>query len=87
VSEPTNKLQYNVNGYAGIDKWLDLFFTGRMMAKRAAKLLMKPGNPFHGYTPGTEAQMILNMPDGAYVITDLKGNVKPWNGPVRGVGA
>lgn len=50
----------------------------RRLARRCAKIYLKPGNPFHGMDP-TRHTLVLELPYGAFRVVDIKGNVEPYH--------
>jgi hypothetical protein len=87
----TNKIiEFHVNGYTGVDLLFAMIYSNKRMAKRIAKMAMKPGGVFGGdeeSIPDPDAEtMILKMPDGPYRIVDASGNVEIYRGDVTNLG-
>jgi len=79
------KLQFRVNGYTGIDLLFSWVYSYRRMAKRIARKAMRTGAPFCDHSP-SDVDLLILLPDGAYRVTDEKGNVEPYSGRVTNVG-
>lgn len=47
-------------------------------AAHCARIVQKPGNPFHGMDPAQHC-LVLELPFGAFRVVDLDGNVEPFD--------
>lgn len=79
-------ISFQVRSYTGIDLVASMLYSGKMMAKRVAKKVMRDGAPFADFEPGPDINLVLIMPDMAYRITDVDGSVEPFKGETTRIG-
>ena len=66
-------LTFHVSGYSGIDQFINMVLSGKSMAKRIAKKLLRA--QYKDWDP-TSADLLLMLPEGTFRVVDRKGNVE-----------